>query len=126
MRSKAALFVFALLLAGILPVFSQSTHSIVLTWTASPTPGVNYNMYRATASAGPYTAIGGNITGLTYTDTSGVAGTTYFYYVTAVCNTTTTCPTGITGESAPTPPTPGVTFLGSPAPPPAAPKAVAN
>jgi fibronectin type 3 domain-containing protein len=47
---------------------------------AEPTVS-GYNVYRGTATGGPYTLIG-SATGLTYTDRSVSAGGTY-YYVTA-------------------------------------------
>lgn len=61
-------------------------HSVVLTWDASPTGGVTYNVYRGTASGGE-TATPINtaaITTLTLTDTSVKPGTTYYYTVRAV------------------------------------------
>jgi len=69
--------------------FAQS-HNIILTWTASTTSGVGYNIYRGTA-AGQESNIsqtasptGVNCSGATctYTDTANlVAGTTYYYFV---------------------------------------------
>ena len=60
-------------------------HQIVLNWAEnSPSdPASSYNVHRATASAGPF-AVVGSATLLTYTDTAVVAGTTYWYEVTAV------------------------------------------
>jgi len=58
---------------------------VTLTWTASSTPGVGYNVYRATAS-GAYGATPVNpepVAGTTYTDTGLVNGTTYYYVVKA-------------------------------------------
>jgi hypothetical protein len=60
-------------------------HSVVLTWTASTSAVVGYNVYRSTTSGGPYTLITGSpVGGITFTDTSVQAGVTYFYVVTAV------------------------------------------
>jgi hypothetical protein len=60
-------------------------HSATLTWTASTSSVVGYNVYRATISGGPYTLITGSpVAGTTFTDTSVQAGVTYFYVVTAV------------------------------------------
>jgi hypothetical protein len=42
-----------------------------------------YAVLRATSSGGPYTTIAANVTGGSYTDTSVVNGTTYYYTVTA-------------------------------------------
>jgi len=56
----------------------------VLTWTQSSTPGVTGNcIYRGTVS-GTYSLPGTCIKpGTTYTDSTPVAGTTYYYAVTA-------------------------------------------
>ena len=60
-------------------------HSVDLSWGASTSPGIlNYIAYRGTVTGGPYTNIGqvaGNV--LTYHDATVLAGTTYFYEVTA-------------------------------------------
>ena len=72
-------------------IFGASVvHAASLNWTASSTPGVTYNVYRATASTGPYTTPlnVSPITGTTYTDTSVQAGQTYYYVTTAVANGT--------------------------------------
>jgi chitodextrinase len=64
------------------------SHSVTLTWVASTTPSVSYNVYRSTTSGGPYTKINGSlIAGLSYVDNSVVAGQTYYYVATAVDNT---------------------------------------
>jgi fibronectin type 3 domain-containing protein len=59
-----------------------------LSWTASTTPNVTYNVYRATAATGPFTTPlnSSPITGTTYTDTTVQAGQTYYYVATAVAN----------------------------------------
>lgn len=65
------------------------THSVSLNWTASPTQGVTYSVYRYTKSnpcaAGrkPYHS---NITSTNFTDTFVKNGATYYYGVTAVLN----------------------------------------
>jgi Abnormal spindle-like microcephaly-assoc'd, ASPM-SPD-2-Hydin/Fibronectin type III domain len=60
-------------------------HSVSLSWTASTSTVVGYNVYRSTVSGGPYTLItSSNVPGTTYTDTGVQAGVTYFYVVTAV------------------------------------------
>jgi Abnormal spindle-like microcephaly-assoc'd, ASPM-SPD-2-Hydin/Protein of unknown function (DUF1573) len=65
---------------------TQATaHSVSLSWTASTSTVVGYNVYRSTISGGPYTLITSSpVPGETYTDTSVQAGVTYFYVVTAV------------------------------------------
>lgn len=63
---------------------SAASHSVVLTWTASPTPGVTYNIYRSTtAGSCKATVLTTGITALTFTDTSVTSGATYFYSVDA-------------------------------------------
>ena len=58
--------------------------SVVLSWTQSTTPGITKNcVYRGTVS-GVYTLPGTCFAaGTTYTDTTPLAGSTYFYAVTA-------------------------------------------
>jgi hypothetical protein len=62
------------------------SHSVTLSWTASTTPSVSYNVYRSTASGGPYSSklTGSPIAGLSYVDNAVVAGQTYYYVATAV------------------------------------------
>jgi hypothetical protein len=60
-------------------------HSVSLSWTASTSTVVGYNVYRSTISGGPYTLItSSTVPGTTYTDNGVQAGMTYFYVVTAV------------------------------------------
>lgn len=64
-----------------------TSHSVALSWTPSVTSGVNgYNIYRATTSGG-YGTVPLNpspVSGTSYTDTTVVAGQTYFYVAAAV------------------------------------------
>ena len=65
------------------------THDVILSWTASTTPGVvGYDVYRGTTSGGPYpTQLNSTlINGTTYTDETVQAGHTYYYVVTAVAS----------------------------------------
>lgn len=66
-----------------------NAHAANLSWTASTTPNVTYNVYRATASTGPFTTPlnSSAISGTTFKDTSVQAGQTYYYVVTAVAST---------------------------------------
>jgi len=58
--------------------------SVVLTWTQSSSTGVTKNcIYRGTVAGTYGTAISCIPVGTTYTDSGPVAGTTYFYAVTA-------------------------------------------
>jgi hypothetical protein len=78
-------------LTGVCPVgpVTPASHTATLTWTASTTTGVNYNVYRATATGGPYTKLTASpIAATTYLDTTVLAGQTYFYVTTAVDKTT--------------------------------------
>jgi fibronectin type 3 domain-containing protein len=57
-----------------------------LAWTASTSSGVTgYDIYRGTASGGPYTQINSSsVAGTTYTDSTVAAGQAYYYVATAV------------------------------------------
>lgn len=61
------------------------SHSVTLTWNASLTPNVTYNVYRAGSPGGPYAELASTpINTVTYIDTSVAAGQTYYYTTTAV------------------------------------------
>lgn len=65
----------------------RGIHAVSLTWTASTSPGVTgYNVYRGTVSGGPYSdqLTSTPIAATSYTDTTVVAGQTYYYVTTAV------------------------------------------
>jgi hypothetical protein len=65
------------------------THDVILSWTASTTPGVvGYNVFRGTTSGGPYpTELNSSpINGTTYCDSTVQAGQTYYYVITAVAS----------------------------------------
>ncbi len=60
-------------------------HSVALTWTASTSTVVGYNVYRSSTSGGPYTLLTSSpVAGTTYTDSTVQAGQTYYYVVTSV------------------------------------------
>jgi hypothetical protein len=60
-------------------------HSISLSWTASSSTVVGYNIYSATQSGGPYTKMNSSPSAsLTYSDTNVVSGDTYFLVATSV------------------------------------------
>ena len=61
-------------------------HSVALAWDASKSSGViGYDVYRGTASGGPYTKLTPSaIPGTQYTDTGVEAGHIYYYVVTSV------------------------------------------
>jgi fibronectin type 3 domain-containing protein len=55
---------------------------VSLSWTAS-SGASSYTVKRGTASGGPYAAVATGLTATSFTDTTVVNGTTYFYVVTA-------------------------------------------
>jgi fibronectin type 3 domain-containing protein len=60
-------------------------HFVDLSWTASTSSVIGYNVYRGTVSGGPYSKINSSlIGGTTYSDTSVSPGQTYYYVTTAV------------------------------------------
>lgn len=63
---------------------TPTQHTVDLNWNA--VSGVaGYNVYRGTVSGGPYTMINSSLDGTTsYTDSTVVSGTTYYYVVTSV------------------------------------------
>jgi hypothetical protein len=65
---------------------AASSHSVMLNWSASPSPGVTgYNVYRSTVSGSGYTKINSSaVSGLSYTDATVVNGITYYYVTTSV------------------------------------------
>jgi fibronectin type 3 domain-containing protein len=67
--------------SGVAPI----QHSVDLSWTASTSIVVGYNVYRGTQSGGPYTKINSSLNATTaYTDSTVQSGATYYYVVTAV------------------------------------------
>lgn len=63
----------------------QPVHSVGLSWNASPSTVSGYNVYRGSQPGGPYTLLNSLVQpGTTYTDSTVLAGATYFYVVTAV------------------------------------------
>jgi fibronectin type 3 domain-containing protein len=58
---------------------------VTLEWNASRSRVIGYNVYRSGTSGGPYTQINSAPESATsYTDSTVVAGSTYFYVTTAV------------------------------------------
>lgn len=91
---KKKLLLLALLILFVIPVKAQSSPTVLLTWLASPTAGVTYNVYREQAAGactltstgtGPGCLLlnGTPLTALTYTDTTPPAGVQSFYVVRA-------------------------------------------
>ena len=67
-------------------VTAANAHTVTLTWTASTTPNVTYNVYRAnTTTGGQYVKLNSApITTLSFTDNTALAGYSYSYDATAV------------------------------------------
>lgn len=64
---------------------TATQHSVSLSWSASTSSVVGYNIYRGTTSGGPYTIINSTLDSSTsYTDSSVQAGQTYYYVATGV------------------------------------------
>ena len=67
---------------------AANPHTVTLNWTASATQNVSYNIYRASTSGGPYIKIASVGVGVvTYTDSTVLAGQTYYYVARAVDST---------------------------------------
>jgi hypothetical protein len=64
----------------------QPSHRVTLSWNVSTSPNISgYNVYRGTASGGPYTKLTGSlVSGTAFTDNNVSAGLTYYYVATAV------------------------------------------
>jgi len=67
-------------------IAAGADHSVMLKWTASPSPGVTgYNVYRSTVSGSAYSKVNSSpVGGLSYTDATVVNGQTYYYVTTSV------------------------------------------
>jgi hypothetical protein len=64
---------------------TQSQHSVTLSWNASTSAVIGYNVYRATVSGGPYAKLTSAPTpAMSYTDTAVQPGATYYYVATSV------------------------------------------
>lgn len=87
MKGRILLGVLALLLVFGLPSFRHGvqaqtgTHGIQLSCTAG-VGDVTFNFYRSLTAGGPYTQITTGQTACSFLDTTGAAGTKYFYVVT--------------------------------------------
>lgn len=67
-------------------IVAGTDHSVLLTWTPSPSPGASgYNVYRSNASGAGFSKINAApVSALTYSDGTVVDGLTYYYATTAV------------------------------------------
>jgi len=89
MKHTAMRKLLAVVAIALLPAAALAQHSVTLTWTQSTSPVVNYNtLYRGATSSGPWTKLFTSITPTTlYLDTTVLASKTYYYVVTASCDT---------------------------------------
>ena len=72
--------------SGVVPV----PHTVSLSWTGSTSVVSGYNVYRSTTSGAGYTKLNGSLAPAgSYTDSTVVNGTTYYYVTTAVDGTGT-------------------------------------
>ena len=62
---------------------APASGNVQLSWTAGTNFPTGYNVKRSTTNGGPYTVIASAVTGTTYVDTSVIAGTNYYYVVSA-------------------------------------------
>ena len=61
------------------------SHSVSLTWSPSTSTVIGYNTYTSSVSGGPYTKLtSAPVSASSYTDSSVVAGQTYYFVVTSV------------------------------------------
>ena len=64
---------------------SSSSHTVALSWDASTSSAVGYNIYRGTQSGGPYSKLNtATLAGTSYTDNAVTNGSTYYYVATSV------------------------------------------
>lgn len=60
-------------------------HQVALSWAGSSSTVEGYNVYRGTVSGGPYARVNSSVdTNTSYTDSTVLGGTTYYYATTAV------------------------------------------
>jgi hypothetical protein len=63
----------------------QTSNSVALSWVASTSVVLGYNIYRGTVSGGPYTKINPSlVSALNYTDTAVTSGNIYYYVCASV------------------------------------------
>lgn len=82
----------------------QGCHFISLNWTASTSTGVTgYNIYRGTSPGGESSTpvnTGGPVSGTSFTDTTTVSGTTYYYTIKATNGSLESAPSSEASASA--------------------------
>lgn len=64
---------------------APAQYNVALSWNASNSSVVGYNLYRGTQSGGPYAKLNSSpLSATNYTDSTTVSGTTYYYVSTSV------------------------------------------
>ena len=63
---------------------ATTQHTVALAWSPSTSSVPGYDVYRGTASGGPYSKIASAIVTTSYSDAAVASGSTYFYVTTAV------------------------------------------
>ena len=70
---------------GVAVTTPPPTYTVGLSWNASSSSVAGYNIYRGSASGGPYSKLNSALnSGTTYTDSTVAAASTYYYVTTAV------------------------------------------
>jgi trimeric autotransporter adhesin len=88
-------------------ISGTGARNVLVTWAASPTAGVTYNVYRCTGSCGTplsgFTQIKNGIGVLSYTDDDPalISSTTYSYVITAVLSGAESTPSNVTSATVP-------------------------
>ena len=90
---------------AVVSLSGTGAHSVVLSWNASPTGGVTYNVFRGSSPGGegatPINTSPINL--LTFTDTSVTPGGSYYYTVEAVNSAGSSAPSNEAPAAIPTP-----------------------
>jgi fibronectin type 3 domain-containing protein len=64
---------------------TSASYTVDLSWNASNSLVIGYNLYRGTVSGGPYARLNSSVlSGTTYTDSTIQSGTTYYYVSTSI------------------------------------------
>jgi fibronectin type 3 domain-containing protein len=71
---------------GLAGTGTQQTKTVALGWTASTSSVIGYNVYRGTATGGPYSSrlTSSPVASTQFTDSAVQSGQTYYYVVTSV------------------------------------------
>jgi len=85
--------------------FQLLPHTSTLSWGASTSPVVGYNVYRSLQKTGPFTLLNSSLVGATtYVDSTVVSGATYYYVVTSVdSNGNESPPSNVSSDTIPFP-----------------------